>query len=80
MKNTKKQLLTLKDHLISIPWNSPRILKEMKGKRNTAELRMMNMKRLPLIGLIIAFIYYLFYRTLDRKAVDMLSAKVKEKA
>ena len=38
------------------------------------------MKRLPLIGLIIAFIYYLFYRTLDRKAVDMLSAKVKEKA
>ena len=53
----------------------------MKEKKNTAELKMMNMKKLQLIGLIFLLNYNNFYyRTLDRKAVDMLSAKVKEKA
>ena len=40
---------------------------------------MMNTKRLQLIGKILVIVNY-FKRTLDRKAVDMLSAKVKEKA
>ena len=51
----------------------------MKGKRSTAELRMMNMRRqVPTGKLNIKFLT--LFRTLDRKAVDMLSAKVKEKA
>ena len=54
----------------------------MRERRSTAELRMMNMRKPPLTGsqLFYLEIIIYFYRTLDRKAVDMLSAKVKEKA
>ena len=51
----------------------------MKGKKTTVDKKMMNLKRLLNIGNYLFIINFLF-RQRDRKAVDMLMAKCKEKA